>query len=144
MSQKAIALVIGLIMLGSTIGFAFMQTTPEDQQQGPTIPIIVNRALLDNEKLQILRAGRVLIEYFYTGNSSNHFEEKQTLEIFTNRLSGYVVLEEVLTDKDELSMIGSAGDIIPLNATGITDGKLLRTFCEITFARPRECLLLEF
>ncbi len=140
--ERMFAIVIGLLMVGSAAGYAFMSVVP----QGPNIPqidTIVNRELTVNEQIIVLRTGRVLIENFYAENCTYCMERNSVLEKFAKRLDGFVVLENVLGNETKLDMIGVNGKIIPINNESISDEELFDTFCSIALKQPKECLLRE-
>lgn len=142
-SERFMAIFIGVIMLGSIVGFALLSTDPTGPQ-APEIPNIVKRPLTTDETLFILRSGRVLIEDFYTLDCADCFEKNMILESFTNRFRDFIVLEEVVvnqTNETMLQMIGAGGKIVSLENITINENGLLEVFCSVAIAQPIECLI---
>ncbi len=143
-AERFMAIFIGVIMLGSVAGFALMSVNMPTGNDAPEIPVVVDRALTTDEILYVLRSGRVLIEDFYTTDFPNYLERNMLLESFAGRFSDFVVLERVMvnqTNETMLQMIGSGGRIVKLENTTINDSSLLDVFCGIAMAQPMECLL---
>ncbi len=142
-TERFMAIFIGVIMLGSVAGFALIQTMPAGPQS-PEIPNIIKRQLTTDETLFILGSGKVLIEDFYTIDCDDCFEKNVVLESFANRFKDFVVLEEVVvnqTNQTMLKMIGSGGTIVDLENKTIDEENLLEVFCDIAIAQPIECLI---
>ncbi len=143
MKERMMAIFVGLVMIGSIVGFAGVQFIPEQQNTGPDIPIIVNRTLTGDEIIFILRMGRVLIQNHYLPDCTECISTNAVLESFTNGMGGLVVLEEVEKNETKLQMVGSDGSIESLENVTITEENLMDIFCDISFVQPRECLLRE-
>ena len=142
-TERFMAIFIGLIMIGSVAGFAMISSTPPGPQV-PEIPNIIKRQLTTDETLFILRSGRVLIEDFYTIDCEDCLEKNVVLESFANRFKDFVVLEEVVvnqTNQTMLKMIGAGGAIVNLENKTIIEKNLLEVFCGIAMAQPIECLI---
>jgi thiol-disulfide isomerase/thioredoxin len=142
-TERFMAIFIGLIMLGSVAGFAMISSTPPGPQ-APDIPNIIKRQLTTDETLFILRSGKVLIEDFYTIDCEDCLEKNVVLESFANRFKDFVVLEEVVvnqTNQTMLKMIGAGGAIVNLENKTIIEKNLLEVFCGIAMAQPIECLI---
>jgi len=140
--QTAMGLFIAFIMIFALIGYAFM-STGGNQGEGnvPQIPHIVNGSLEPEEKILVLRTGRVLIEDFYSPDSLESLEKKAMLEGFADRLKDFLVLElvEVPLNETKIWMIGRAGDVVDIG--NITQGGFMTQFCLNAILQPKECLL---
>lgn len=142
-TERFMAIFIGVIMLGSVIGFALMSTI-NPQQEAPEIPSIINNELSTDEVIYILRSGKVLIENFYTSDCVECLDKKIELESFVNRFKDFTVLENVVvnqTNETRLQMIGIGGTILKLENTTINQNNLLEKFCSVAMSQPIECLL---
>jgi hypothetical protein len=142
-TERFMAIFIGVIMLGSVAGFALFQTIPAGPE-APQIPNIIKRQLTIDETLFILGSGRVLIEDFYAIDCNDCFEKNMVLESFANRFEDFVVLEEVVvnqTNQSMLKMIGAGGTIVDLENKTVDEENLLEVFCDIAIAQPIECLI---
>lgn len=142
-TERFMAIFIGVIMLGSVIGFALMSTI-NPQQEAPEIPNIINNELSTDEVIYILKSGKVLIENFYTSNCVECLDKKIELESFVNRFKDFTVLENVVvnqTNETRLQMIGIGGTILKLENTTINQNNLLEKFCSVAMSQPIECLL---
>jgi len=140
--QTAMGLFIAFIMIFALIGYAFM-SAGGNQGEGniPQIPNIVNGSLEPEEKILVLRTGRVLIEDFYSPESPESLEKKAMLEGFADRLKDFLVLElvEVPLNETKIWMIGRAGDVVDIG--NITQGDFMTQFCLNAILQPKECLL---
>jgi hypothetical protein len=143
MKERIAAIIIGLIMIMSMAGFALVNIIPQDEPV--VIPSILDRQLTPEERLFVLRTGRVLIENFYPPGCGECRELGTRLKGFAQAFGNFVVLEDVVltnaTEADyESRMIGREGMIrdIPSN---ITDDGLMDLFCSLAISRPKECLL---
>ena len=155
MKERAMAIFIGLVMVLSAAGFAAISASHigPQQQQTSQIPTILNRTLTQEEKVTILRTGRVLIEDLYYPDCSECLANNRILEAFANRFRQFIVLEKVAVMPGnetnatggyiKLQMIGSGGEIQDLEGQNITEENLLNVFCDIAIAQPTECLLME-
>jgi hypothetical protein len=141
---RAFAIVIGILMIGSTAGYAFLNVTPGQGPVVPAIPTIVDRPLSTEEQVFVLRTGRVLVENFYSENCTYCPERTITLNSFVSGLDGYVVLENVLANVTKLEMIGVNGKIVPIENQTLTQDGLTDVFCSIAMKQPRMCLLMDF
>ena len=146
MKERAMAFLIGLIMIFSVIGFAFSSAVfffSSGKKPLPEIPTIVTKKLKPDEILVVLQTGKVLIEDFYPENCSKCLERNAELEKFANSFDGFVVLEKVVANETLLQMIGAGGEIIDLSNKEINRTVLLDNFCKIAMLQPQECLLKE-
>jgi hypothetical protein len=141
--SRAFAIVIGVLMVGSTAGYAFLNVTPGQGPAVPEIPTIVDRPLTTEEQVFVLRTGRVLIENFYSENCTYCPDRTLTLNGFVGGLDGYVVLENVLANETRLEMIGVNGKIVPIEDESLDQDGLIDVFCEIAMKQPRQCLLMD-
>jgi hypothetical protein len=143
--ERLMAIVIGLIMIFSMLGFAATSivVNPTGQQTVEIQPVV--RSGLDKDmKIFILRTGRVLIEHFYPAGCQECMEMNAMLEVFASQFSGFVVAELVEVPENEtmFQAIGSAGRITELSYN-MTQQDLMGIFCGIAIKQPRECLLGE-
>jgi hypothetical protein len=142
--ERFMAIFIGVIMLSSVAGFALMSINMSPGPEAPDIPTVVNRQLTTDEALFILRSGKVLIEDFYSVDCGDCLEKNAMLEAFANRFYDFIVLEKVVvnqTNQTMLQMIGAGGKITKLDNITINESNLLDMFCEVAIAQPIECLL---
>lgn len=145
--ERVAAIFIGLIMIFSVAGFALTQSlTRENQDSGVDIQNIVTKPLTSDERLFVLKSGRVLIENHYILHCSECLENNMVLEVFVQKFPGFVVLESVVvneTNETKFQMISGTGEIRDLKNVSITEDILTYIFCEISLMQPRECLLRE-
>ena len=142
--ERFMAIFIGVIMLGSVAGFAMMSINLQPDSEVPEIPTIVNRQLTTDETIYILRTGKVVIENFYSIDCDDCLERNMVLEAFVNQFKDFVVLEKVVvnqTNQTMLQMIGSGGRILKLDNQTINESNILGLFCEVAIAQPIECLI---
>jgi hypothetical protein len=109
----------------------------------PQIPHIVNGSLEPEEKILVLRTGRVLVEDFYSPDSPESLEKKALLEAFAENLKDYMVLElvEVPANETRIWLIGRSGDVVDIG--NVTQGDFMDVFCLNAILQPKECLLGE-
>jgi hypothetical protein len=142
MKERMMAIVIGFIMLGSIIGFAFMRNVPEGPKS-VEFPNIINRTLKPEERVSILRSGRNLIEYLYPSNCSIVCVEKRSMyESFVNskEFEDYVVLSTSEANETADWMIGLDGTRYELDNINNTE-QLRKFFCEVSIRQPDICIL---
>lgn len=141
-SERIAAIILGLIMIFSLIGYGALNiiTEPDNNRQ-TQIPYKITRPLKNNEKVSILRSGRVLIQDFYI-DDPYHIDFNMVLENFTEEFKRYVVLEIVKTNETMMQMISPLGNIVELNIN-MTKDDLINIFCDISTLQPKECLLRE-
>lgn len=152
MKERIAAIVLGGIMLFSVAGFALMgvgRITPNNNQG---FELVINKYLANEEAASILRTGRVLIRHVYSSQCSDCMTDAVTLQIFINKFQGYIVLEDVLIEPDnttivdddgyvKFEMISPTGDITDLHDVELDDENLTDLFCDITAVQPNECVL---
>jgi len=151
MKERAMAIFIGLIMVLSTVGFAVNRSSIFSAEQNQENPLsktyVINRSLASDEKIYVLRTGRVIIENFYTENCSVCEKNKEVMESFAEKFKDYVLLENVLNNETiSIKMIGRGGEIEKFenaSALNLTEDMLMEKFCDIALLQPRECLLRE-
>jgi hypothetical protein len=144
--QRFMAIFIGFIMLGSIIGFAMIQSTPE--APAPVeVPDIINRPLDPDERINILRNNRAVIEYFY-GETCIECLEKETLYqnfVKSKEFAGMVVLAHGTTENETSDwMIDLAGNQINLTEINSSQG-MRELFCsnDVITVKPNICILQE-
>ncbi len=146
--ERMFAVVIGLLMIGSTAGYAFLNASSGsgNKQVQNSVPDIVNRKLTLDEQRSVFLSGRVLIENRFSDECGYCLERNPVLEGFARRMSGFVVLENIRVDylnETGLDMIGSGGRIVEINNETLTEEGLLDIFCDIAMKIPKECVLRE-
>lgn len=143
MKQEMAALIIGGIMVSSVAGYAVINVTSRGnpRQNVRQIPNIVHRELEKEEKVYVLRTGRVLIESYFPENCTPCQENNKKLEDFVSGFKDFAVLEEVPANKTEVKMIGKNGDIEEIE--NFDRDSLMDKFCELAMKQPTECLLRE-
>jgi len=142
LSQRLFAIVVGVLMLGSVAGFALMnvyQAPPQNE-----IPSIIDKPLSPQDRVYILRTGKVLIEYLYPEGCIDCSEKTALYQSFVNNFKNYAVLELVEVPSNETAdrIIGNYGDTIELGNVTTGEG-LMTTFCSIAIIQPKECLIME-
>lgn len=138
--QAAFSIFIGVIMITSVMGFA-IGSNVKTQQDNVRIESVYDRLLTPQERISILRAGRVLIEYLHMGEFES-VEKQATYENFVARFKDFVVLEVVEVEFSNQTldqMISPDGDVIELG--NVSSSELVDVFCQTTFVQPRECLM---
>ena len=141
--ERAMAIFIGLIMVFSMVGFAATSIfTDTGEGQTIVIPSVLKSRIDKDNKIYVLRSGKVLIEHYYPEGCGNCLEMNSMLEMFAKQFPGYVVvaMQKVPSNETLFQAIGSAGRITELDYNLTQDG-LMDIFCEITFSMPKECLL---
>jgi len=102
---------------------------------------VYDRMLTPQEKITILRSGRVLIEYLHAGGFAS-VEKKAVYENFVARFKDFVVLEAVeIQQANETidQLVTPTGDIVELE--NVSAEELVDVFCDNAFVQPKECLM---
>lgn len=151
--SKVMALIIGVLMIGSVAGFAGLslvgrssysqQTITANTDTGPSVPNIVYRELDSTEILYVLQTGRVLMQYIYEEGCVECLDDKQILENVANQLPNFIVLQAITGEETSFTLIGINGAIVDYQ-DDITEDGVIDTFCNIAPVRPQECLLRSF
>ncbi len=144
--ERIMAIFIGLVMVLSAAGFA-LNSAINQQNRTPTpgfnIPTIVTKQLTTEETVYVLQNGKVLIEFLYAGNCTECPGKISTLEGFAQKMSEFIVLEEVPANVTSIQIIGAGGKIENIGNMTLSDQNLMSTFCGIAIAQPPECLIGE-
>ena len=142
LSQRLFAILVGVLMLSSVAGFAIMNVYQAPAQN--EIPSIIDKPLGPQDRVYILRTGKVLIEYLYPEGCIECSEKIALYQSFVNNFKDYAVLEIVEVPANETAdrIIGNYGDTIELaNVTTAQD--FMPIFCSVAMKQPKECLLME-
>jgi hypothetical protein len=140
MKERIAAIVIGLLMVGSILGFAIMSVR-QPVKENVNINIF-DRQLSAQEKVAILRTGKVLIEYGWPYNCSQCSQREQLFVNFVHKWPDYVVLSAFNSNQSIEHIIGGNGQIVELENVTTEDG-LFAIFCQLAYIQPKECLLLK-
>ncbi|MBI4176421.1 MAG: hypothetical protein HY518_04395 [Candidatus Aenigmarchaeota archaeon] len=148
--QQVFAVIVGVIMLASTAGFALFSSvsrfggTSQDGQgnQNPSVPAIVQRPLTTQETLFVLQSGKALIQYRSPAECQECDGEKAILEGFVQQFSGSAVLEETAGNKS-VEITTYRGELLDLSNETITGENLLKLLCISSAVQPRECLFVD-
>lgn len=140
MKERFIAIFMGLLMLLSVAGYAIINVYKAPVKEESINPII-KRVLTPEEKIGILRSGKIIIENFYTKNCTECIDRNNLLESFVVQFKDYIIMEEVLMNQTSLKIIGKGGKI--KNIKNVTEENLMDVFCEMAILQPKECLLRE-
>ncbi len=139
--QTVFTLVIGIMMVTWVMGTALSSNLQLAQSGGIRLESVYDRLLTPQEKITILRSGRVLIEYLHTGGFEAA-EKRATYENFVARFKDFIILEVVEIEQANQTldqMVTPTGDIVDLQNVS-ADG-LVDVFCDNSYVQPRECLL---
>jgi hypothetical protein len=134
-------IVVGIMMITWAMGMALSYNIKTSTNTGMRIENVYTEPLTGQEKVTILRSGRMLIEYMYVP-SEESLEKIPVYDGFVNRFKDFVVLERVeVPDANQTldQMIAPTGDVIPLG--NVTEAQLVDVFCDNTYVQPKECLL---
>ena len=142
--QRLMAIFIGFIMVASMVGFAMMSYRPEGP--GPVIlPDVLNRTLTPEERVGILRSGKVLIEYFYNGTCIECVEKEGMYRNFagSREFKGYLILSHGIAENETMDwMLNLDGTRIDLDNVNSTK-ELRELFCDVAIIKPNICILQE-
>jgi len=156
MKERMAAIVIGGLLVFSVVGYAFigMGRFGGSGEQQVQVPSVMNEYLSAEQVVSVLRTGRVLIRNVYTSDCTECMANDAVLEIFVNSFEGFAILEEVMIEPDnhtlvddmgyvKFEMVSPTGEIQDLREVGLTQENLTEAFCEISAVKPRACLLSE-
>ena len=138
--QTVFTVVIGFMLLTWVMGTALSSNLMLSSNE-VRIESVYERLLTPQEKITILRSGRVLIEYLHTGGFET-VERKAAYENFAARFKDNVIIQVVEISEENQTMdrmITPTGDIVPLE--NVSSADLFDVFCENSFVQPKECLL---
>ncbi len=142
--QRIMAVFIGFIMVASMVGFAMMSYRPEGP--GPVeVPDVLNRMLTPDERVGIIRNGKVIIEYFYNVTCIECLEREGMYKDFVElkEFEGYFVLSHGTSENETMDwMLNLDGTQIDLTGINSTRG-LRELFCDVAFIKPNICILEE-
>lgn len=142
--QRLMAIFIGVVMVVGTAGFALMSAAPEEPAP-VEIPDVMNRMVTTEERVSILRSGKVLIEYFHNESCISCIEKEEMYTSFANsdEFGDYVVLAYGTSENETMEwMLNLDGTRIDLS--GISTQKELRElFCDVALIKPDICILRE-
>jgi hypothetical protein len=144
MKERIMAILIGVIMLGSMATYALIQKTPRDTAP-VEFPIFMERPLQPEERVEILRRGVSLIEFLYPGNCTDCTAKAEMYKSFVTSedFKGYIVLSSAQTENDTADwIIGMNGDRTSLEDVN-TSADLEKEFCKVAMSQPTRCMLQE-
>lgn len=97
-SRKIMAIVIGVLMVGSSVAFAILSIF-SPQQQKFTIPEerILNYELTRDQAQVLLQNGYTIVEYSYPDGCFECLEIKNRLEEIVNTAEGQLYLQEIVS-----------------------------------------------
>jgi hypothetical protein len=138
--QFVFTVVVGIMMVTWAMGMALSYNI-DVSPQGTRIESVYTEPLTGQEKVAILRSGRMLIEYLYLPGPES-MDKIPVYDSFTATFKDFVVLEKVEVSYENQTldqMIAPDGDVIPLD--NVTESQLFDVFCDNTYVQPKECLL---
>ncbi len=138
--QFVFSVVVGVMMITWAMGMALSYNI-DVSPQGNKIESVYTEPLTGQEKVAILRSGRMIIEYLYIPGPGS-LERIPVYDSFSAQFSDFIVLEKVEVSYENQTldqMIAPSGDVIPLG--NVTEAQLFDVFCDNTFVQPKECLL---
>ena len=143
--ERIMAIFIGFVMVLSAAGFALNSAINQNGNENPgfSIPTIVTRQLTTEETIYVLQNGMVLIEFLYAENCTECPGKISILEGFAQKMTEFVVLEEVPANVTSIQIIGTGGKIEDIGNLTLSEQNLMSTFCGIAIAQPPECLMGE-
>lgn len=149
METKTIAAWVIIALMGlSILGYGFLSSTsfvptpPAPQLQ--EAPAIVERPLTPTELATALRQGKVVFRSAHASACAACNSTDAAIEQFTLQFSLFATFEKLvdpLDNSSRLQLIGSAGRVIDLDPTNVTQAGLLDTFCANAPLQPKECIV---
>lgn len=149
-SNLFIAAFVGLTMLISVLGFAFLQGTPQDARQEEKLPenYIINYPLTQSQRQTLaVKYGKTLIDFVYDPqNCTNCGLVKVLLESLATQFNDQVVLSEIeVSSKDyvDLPRVFMASQINTWSkkGAGIEQAELEKGFCSVVLYPPLGCAI---
>lgn len=144
--QRLAAVVIGGIMLLSTVGvalsFSTIQTRANAQPQQTPLPPAVNTELTPQQMIAALQAGRLVYTYQTPADCTDCVAAKDLLTAFAAAHPDLMTLLLKTGTPETLSALKPDGKIAPL-ALPTDEEKILEFHCANTLVQPKECLLLK-
>ncbi|MBU0952893.1 MAG: hypothetical protein KKA90_00515 [Nanoarchaeota archaeon] len=144
--ERSFALFLVALMLLSAAGFAvsFTPVTQSSSEEPEIIlpPPIVERALTTEEVLSALRTGRLIYTYTTPEACESCEAMKTTLSDFVTTYPAFAIIVFLEGEQEELTVLLPSGEFVPIE-TPIDVDELLETYCENSYIKPKECLLLQ-
>ncbi|MFH1445487.1 MAG: hypothetical protein ABIF08_03335 [Nanoarchaeota archaeon] len=144
MKERIGAIIVGLIMLFSVMGFALSSSVVNNPEPEQGIEPIIKGELTSSDVLFILQNGKTIYRYYYA-NDQKSLDDKITLEIFVNSIKDYVVLNEIESNETSLeivAVVNQEGKIISYNGE-INNQDLFLKLCEVAAMKPKECFMYD-
>lgn len=136
------AIFIGGVMVLSMLGFAMLQSTPEERAP-VELDDVLNRRLSTEERISALRNGRTVIEYFYNESCAECPEKAGMYRKFveSEESEKLLVLSYGVAENETADwMINLDGTRIELDGVNST-GELKSLFCDVALIKPDICIL---
>jgi hypothetical protein len=105
----------------------------------------MDRPLQPEEKVYILRTGRIVVEYAYDKTSEANLTARSILEMFFRPLGSYAVVAVYpanFTNQTFAKITGMGGGM--KNIESFEEANLTALFCKMTIKQPHECIIMEF
>lgn len=147
-SSIVMAAFMGLTMLVSILGFAFLQGAPqtEPEEKLPT-DYIIDYPLTQTQRQALANHGKTLIDFVYDPeNCTNCGQVKQSLESLAHQFNDQIVLSEIkVSSKDyvDLPRVFMASQIGAWSkkGEGIEPSEIEKGFCSVVLYPPLGCAI---
>jgi len=145
-TNRVIAILIGILMLGSTATYALIQAFNyfgTNKQQNTNLPssYIVQEQLTDTQEQTIISQYKTVVQFYYSPDCLDCIRQRNILENFVNQNKGQIYLEEIQIKNQTLQNIimKSYKDTIKLSNANQND--IENAFCDVLLQPPALCAL---
>lgn len=148
-SDIVMAAFMGLTMLVSIFGFAFLQGSPSTDQPKEELPTdyIIDYPLTQTQRQTLVNYGKTLIDFVYDPeNCTGCGQLKQSLESIATQFNDQVILSEIkASSKDyvDLPRVFMASQISAWSKKGggIEPSEIEKGFCSVVLYPPLGCAI---
>ena len=145
-TNRIIAILIGILMLGSTATYALMQAFNyfgTNKQQNAQLPssYIVQEQLTDDQEKTIMSEYKTVVQFYYSTDCLNCIRQRNVLENFVNQNSGQIYLEEIQTKNQVPQNIVMKSYRDTRLLANATQSDIENGFCDVLLQPPAQCAL---
>ena len=145
-TNRVIAILIGILMVGSTATYALIQAFNyfgTNKQQNTNLPssYIVQEQLSNDQEQYIISQRGTVVQFYYSADCLDCVRQRNILESFMNQNKGQIFLEEIQT-KNQVTqniVMKSYRDTIMLSNASESD--ITNAFCDVLLNPPAQCAL---
>lgn len=125
-------------MVFSTFAFSLLQSfSPVEKPITLPEENIINYELTPEQESILLQNGKTIAKFYYYSGCVECTTQLSFLESIANQFSNQIILQETLSNRTSLTIIGYYGQENLINAT---QEEIFDTFCELMINPPVACI----